>query len=65
MTTIDAKTPAVTAKLVTKANGNTEEFSGEKLRKRVEALLEGLSVEYMSIDTCIDKVVKYAHSGKY
>ena len=51
-------------KTVTKANGSTEAFSVAKLRKRVDVLLDGLAVEHMSLDVCLDKVVKYSHSGK-
>ena len=32
---------------------------------RIENLLEGLETEYMAINVCIQKIVKYAHSGKY
>ena len=52
-------------KLVTKRDGSTQEFSVEKLRNRVDQLLEGLVTEYMGIDGCLNKVVKYAHAGKY
>jgi transcriptional regulator NrdR family protein len=51
---------ATTAKMVIKSNGKSQEFSVEKLKKRVGHLLEGLSTEYMAIDQCIDKVSKYA-----
>jgi transcriptional regulator NrdR family protein len=51
-------------KQVTKRDGSKQEFSVEKLRNRVDQLLEGLEVQYMGIDACIDKVVKYAHAGK-
>lgn len=52
-------------KLVTKTDGSTQEFSVEKLRARVDNLLEGLETQYMGIDGCINKVVKYAHAGKF
>ena len=57
-------TELVTKKLVTKRDGSSQEFSVDKLRARVDNLLEGLETKYMGIDGCIDKVVKYAHSGK-
>ena len=50
-------------KLVTKSDGSSQEFSEAKLRARVNNLTEGLLVEHMNIDGCINKVVKYAHSG--
>ena len=50
-------------KLVTKSDGSSQEFSEVKLRARVDNLTEGLLVEHMGIDACINKVVKYAHSG--
>lgn len=56
---------ATAAKMVIKSNGESQEFSVEKLKKRVSHLLEGLSTEYMAIDQCIDKVAKYAQSGKF
>jgi transcriptional regulator NrdR family protein len=52
-------------KLVTKRDGSSQEFSVDKLRNRVNQLLEGLETQYMGIDGCINKVVKYAHSGKF
>ena len=64
-TDIQAEPASSPSKLVTKANGATEEFSIAKLKKRIEPLLEGLAVEYMSIDTIVDKVAGYAHSGRY
>ena len=51
-------------KQVTKRDGSQQEFSVVKLRNRVDQLLEGLEVQYMGIDSCINKVVKYAHGGK-
>lgn len=54
-----------TQKTVTKADGSTQAFDTQKLHNRVNQLLEGLAVEYMGIEGCINKVVKYAHSGKF
>ena len=51
-------------KLVTKRDGRSEEFSTDKLRKRLDQLLDGLATEYMGLDACIKKVAAYAHSGK-
>ena len=53
-----------TKKFVTKKDGSSQEFSVDKLRARVDNLLEDLETEYMNVDACIKKVVKYAHSGK-
>ena len=56
--------PTVTKKQVTKADGSSQDFSTEKIQKRIDTLLEGLAVEHMSIPTCVDKVIKYAQTGK-
>ena len=57
--------PPTPKKMVTKANGSTQEFSEAKVRARINNLLEGLATEYMGIESCIKKVVTYAHSGKF
>lgn len=51
-------------KMVTKADGTKQPFSIEKLNARINNLTSGLKTEHMMIQTCIDKVVKYAHNGK-
>ena len=51
--------------MVTKRDGSQQPFSEDKIRKRIDNLLEGLQTQYMSIDICVNKIVKYAHSGKY
>ena len=48
-----------------KRDGRKEPFSQEKITKRLNNLLEDLETEYMGIEQCIDKVVKYAHTGKF
>ena len=50
-------------KLVTKSDDSSQEFSEAKLRAGVNNLTEGLLAEHMNLDGCINKVVKYAHSG--
>ena len=55
--------PPAPKKMVSKRDGTSQEFSVDKLRKRIDNLLEGLSVEHMNIELCIKKVVAYAHSG--
>lgn len=57
--------PAKTTKMVTKKDGRVEEFSADKLRKRMDQLMDGLAKEYMGLDACLSKVSAYAHSGKY
>lgn len=57
--------PAKTAKMVTKKDGRLEEFSTDKLRARMDQLMDGLAREYMGLDACLSKVSAYAHSGKY
>ena len=52
-------------KMVTKRDGTKQEFQIAKLQKRVDALLTGLETDHMGIQGCINKVVKYAHTGKY
>ena len=54
-----------TTKMVVKADGTRQPFDVEKIKKRVDRLLTGLSTDHMMIPTCIDKVVKYAHNGKF
>lgn len=55
--------PAKTTKMVTKKDGRVEEFSADKLRKRMDQLMDGLAKEYMGLDACLSKVSAYAHSG--
>ena len=54
-----------TKKMVTKRDGRAEQFSTDKLRKRLEQLLDGLAKEYLGLDACLQKVSAYAHSGKF
>lgn len=51
-------------KAVTKKDGRVEDFSLEKLKKRIDQLSEGLETKYMGLDACVKKVSAYAHSGK-
>lgn len=55
---------AKATKMVTKRDGRVEEFSTDKLRKRMDQLNDGLATEYMGLDACLQKVSAYAHSGK-
>ena len=59
------KEPAKATKMVTKKDGRVEEFSADKLRKRMDQLMDGLAKEYMGLDACLQKVSAYAHSGKF
>lgn len=52
-------------KMVTKENGDKQAFEISKLRARIENLTADLATQYMGIDGCVDKIVKYAHNGKY
>lgn len=45
--------PATAKKMVTKRDGRSEEFSTQKLRKRLDQLLDGLAAEFMGLDACI------------
>jgi hypothetical protein len=54
----------VPSKTVTKRGGQAEEFSVDKLKKRIDQLTHGLETEYMGLDACVKKVIAYAHSGK-
>jgi len=40
-------------------------FDAQKIQSRIDRLLHGLNTQYMMIPSCVDKVVKYAHSGKH
>lgn len=51
-------------KMVTKADGTKQAFSADKITARIDNLMTGLCRDHMMLHTCIDKVVKYAHSGK-
>jgi hypothetical protein len=53
----------VPSKTVTKRGGQAEEFSVDKLKKRIDQLTHGLETEYMGLDACVKKVIAYAHSG--
>ena len=54
----------VVTKMVTKRDGSKQAFAVEKIQKRVNSLINGLHQDHMMIPTCIEKVIKYAHSGK-
>lgn len=53
------------SRMVIKADGSKQPFSLEKLTNRINRLTEGLNTQFMMIQSCIDKVVKYAHNGKF
>lgn len=53
------------SRMVIKADGSKQPFSLEKLTNRINRLTDGLNTEYMMIQSCIDKVVKYAQNGKF
>lgn len=50
----------VVEKLVTKRNGATQDMQVEKIRSRLEKLLEGLAHKHINLDIIINKVVSYA-----
>ncbi len=51
-------------KTVIKRNGESQTLSIEKLRKRLENLLEGLATKHIDLDLIINKTVAYAQNGK-
>ena len=50
-------------KFVVKKDGTEQELDEQKIRNRIDKLVYGLAAEYMGLDGCVEKVVKYAHSG--
>jgi transcriptional regulator NrdR family protein len=50
--------------MVIKDDGTKQPFSVDKITARVEKLMDGLNREHMMVQTCIEKVVKYAQNGK-
>lgn len=51
--------------MVIKEDGSKQLFDVEKIRIRINNLTDNLSTEHMMIESCIGKIVKYAHNGKF
>ena len=58
-------TETPTTKMVIKRDGSKQPFSVDKISARIENLVTGLATKYMMTESCVDKVVKYAHNGKF
>lgn len=55
-------------KTVTKRSGDgttTQPMSVEKIRTRLERLLEGLASKHINLDIIVNKVCSYAQNGKW
>ena len=52
-------------KTVTKRNGETQTLVIDKIRTRLERLLEGLASKHIDLSIIINKTVAYAQNGKY
>ena len=50
-------------KTVTKRNGESQPLSPEKIRLRLESLLEGLATKHINLDLIIGKTVSYSQNG--
>ena len=51
------------AKTVQKKNGQFQSLSEDKIRRRLESLLDGLAVAHINIDLIINKVLAYTQNG--
>ncbi len=51
-------------KIVIKRDGSQEPLYPEKIRMRLENLLEGLAAEHINLELIINKTVSYAQNGK-
>lgn len=60
----EASTTTSTEKRVTKRNGELEVLSRDKLKKRLEVLLEGLNTEHLNVEAIVNKVIAYSQNGK-
>jgi hypothetical protein len=63
--TNQADTFMVGDKTVVKRNGEIQTLDPEKIRVRLEKLLEGLVSKHINLDLIIGKTVSYSQNGKY
>lgn len=60
-----ADTFMVGDKTVVKRNGGIQTLEPEKIRTRLEKLLEGLVSKHINLDLIIGKTVSYSQNGKH
>ncbi len=61
---LKGETSTVSEKFVIKRNGESQKMSVDKIRTRLEKLIEGLSHKHINLDLIINKTVSYAQNGK-
>ena len=52
-------------KTVIKRNGDSQVLSPEKIRVRLETLMEGLATKHINLDLIIAKTASYSSNGNY